>query len=236
MMSRYRWIPVYLLTAGLGLGLAYVVSSSLMGKAVSQAPPPPSDGSLPPEFMNEIESGGPPAAAPAAPAAPAASAPKAAAPPPPIEEIHQEPTPPPVEVQAAPAEIQMTPTPPEAPKTVGPLGGIDGYIYDPTGRRDPFRPYRMIRSNRAASGPIIEPLQTYDIDQLSIAGILWEVRAPRALVKDSDGNLHTVVKNTKIGRNNGYVAMIREGEVVVVETLEEDGKSYKRTKVLEFKK
>ena len=129
----------------------------------------------------------------------------------------------------------MVPAPQEAPGAANPPGGIDGYVYDPTGRRDPFRPYRMIRSDRTV-GPIIEPLQTYDIDQLSIVGILWEVRAPRALVKDSDGNLHTVVKNTKIGRNNGYVAAIREGEVVVVETLEEDGKSYKRTKVLEFKK
>ncbi|HRO66613.1 MAG TPA: pilus assembly protein PilP [Pseudobdellovibrionaceae bacterium] len=231
MMSRYRWVPVYLLTAGLGLGLAYTVSSSLMGRAVSQSPPPPSDGSLPPEFLNEIEGG-----TPAAPPTESPPPPAASTPPPPIENLPEEvqqPVNPPAPTQSAPP---ISPTPPEAPKTVGPPGGIDGYVYDPTGRRDPFRPYRMIRSGRAATGPIIEPLQTYDIDQLSVAGILWEVRAPRALVKDSDGNLHTVVKNTKIGRNNGYVAAIREGEVIVIETLEEDGKSYKRTKVLEFKK
>ena len=208
-----------------------------MGRAASQTPPPPpSDGSLPPEFLNEIE-GGEPAAVPTPPPTGKAQAAPSPPPPPPIENLPPAaapPTPPPPAEAMEPEAAPMPPPQENAGAT--PVGGIDGYVYDPTGRRDPFRPYRMIRSDRSAVGPIIEPLQTYDIDQLSIVGILWEVRAPRALVKDSDGNLHTVVKNTKIGRNNGYVAMIREGEVVVIETLEEDGKSYKRTKVLEFKK
>jgi type IV pilus assembly protein PilP len=43
-------------------------------------------------------------------------------------------------------------------------------------------------------------------------------------------------KNTKIGRNAGYVAAIREGEVVVVETVDTEGVVTKEVKILELKK
>lgn len=220
MIRRHSWIPIYILTAGLGLAAAFVVSSNWMEKAFSQAPPP-SDGSLPPEFLNEIEGGTPPASAPPS---------QAPTPPPPLEDL------------SAPAgNSSGVPTPQPPPPTQPnsfqpPVSGGENYVYDPTGRRDPFQPYRAIRSQLGGKIPVLEPLQSYDLEQISVVGILWDVRSPRALVKDSDGKLHTIVKNTKLGRNNGFVAMIREGEIIVIETFEEDGKSFKRSKVLEFKR
>lgn len=146
-----------------------------------------------------------------------------------------------------PVQQQMPPEMPHAGDTrmpEAPSGGTavagDLYVYDPTGRRDPFRPYRLLRSTgegEKGEQPLaLEPLQTYDLDQMQILGILWDVRQPRALIQDGDGKVHTLVKNTKVGRNNGYVAAIREGEVVVIEAFEDGERIVKRTRLLEFRK
>lgn len=110
----------------------------------------------------------------------------------------------------------------------------DGYAYDPTGKRDPFKPFR------AAVGDIkkvvLEPLQKWDLDRLKVVGILWDVRNPRAMVKDPEGAVYIVTKNSKIGRNEGYVAAVREGEVVVIETKYTETGAIKETYVMEFRK
>jgi type IV pilus assembly protein PilP len=185
----------------------------------------PSDGSLPPEFMKEVEGNAPPADQSPSEQNPAAQ-------PPPQ-------SPPPAQAPAEPNAQQAAPNieAPAAPAAGTALGAED-YVYDPAARRDPFRPYRVIRGTEGPKrgSNEIEPLQRYDLDQLSVMGVLWDVRQPRALVRDGDGNLHTVVKNSKMGRNSGFVAMIREGEIVVIETIEDEGRTYKKTRVLEFKK
>lgn len=208
-MIRLRWVSAYLMTAFLGLSLAYVLSLRLMPKARAQNPPPasaPSDGALPEEFLKEMNS---PAAAPK-----------------------------PAEPAATPQNAEVPPSPAPA---AGTAVGQEEYVYDPAGRRDPFRPYKLIREKKAVTSSTsatdsLEPLQRYDLEQLTIMGIMWDIRQPRALLKDSDGNLHTIVKSTKLGRSNGYVAAIREGEIVVVELVDDEGTTLKRTKILEFKK
>ncbi|MBX3035024.1 MAG: pilus assembly protein PilP [Bdellovibrionaceae bacterium] len=201
-----RWHWVSAYVATSALGLSMAYLISLSLLAPARSQQAPSDGSLPPEFMSEA----------AAPASPAPPAPPSGAP-----------------VPTAPASGTAA-----APSS-GTAVGAEPYIYDPAGRRDPFRPYRMVRTSdekKAAGEVAIEPLQKYDLDQLTLIGILWDVRQPRALIRDSDNNFHTIVKNTKLGRYNGYVAAIREGEIVVVESIEEDGKPLRRTKIMEFKK
>lgn len=243
-MKRMAWASAYLVTAALGLGLAYAVSSALMAPARAQAP---SDGSLPAEFMQEIENGkgsGSPAPPPAGnnpvpPPPPANALPHSS---PPAAQAPQQPAtqaPPPVETQYQDPNLLQGQSP-----AAGTAVSPEEYVYDPTGRRDPFRPYRIIRTDTAktpvpGTSPesLLEPLQRYDLDQLAVMGILWDVRQPRALLRDGDGRIHTIVKNTKLGRNSGYVAAIREGEVVVIESIDdESGKVIKRTRVLEFKK
>jgi type IV pilus assembly protein PilP len=47
---------------------------------------------------------------------------------------------------------------------------------------------------------------------------------------DPTNTVHIIGKNERIGRNNGYIAMIREGEVVIVEaTRKEDEVIYTTT-------
>ena len=117
------------------------------------------------------------------------------------------------------------------------IQNAEGYNYDPTGRRDPFKPYGQSQTAQApgVSEPVAppEPLQLFEVNQLKLVGIIWEVKNPKAMIKDPVGKLHMIRKETKVGRNNGFVAAIREGEVVIVEpTIGENGMPSAITRVL----
>ncbi len=120
------------------------------------------------------------------------------------------------------------------------------YVYDPTGRRDPFKPYSIYKnvpqpqttdqgSNKVVEIPL-DPLQRYDLPQFKVIGIIWNTGRPRAMIIDPSGKVHMVSKLQKLGRNNGYIAAIREGEIVVVESFEEQGKIQKNFRILGIKK
>ncbi len=131
------------------------------------------------------------------------------------------------------------------------LNTSEGYVYDPSGRRDPFfqdvqknedgeaeyspTGVRIIRSKGRVFDPN-DPLQKYDLGVYRVIAIIWEVNRPKAIVKDQIGKVYTIRKGTRIGRNNGHVALIREGEVIVVEPPSEDGQISGNTHVLELKK
>ncbi len=163
--------------------------------------------------------------------------------------------------QSAPSSSPAAsrPAPPPAPKSSPPEGQVaepkieapgpeteaifqnpEGYSYDPTGRRDPFRPYGQSQTTtapdiRAPDVPAkpAEPLQQFDVSQLKVVGIMWEVRNPKAMVKDPAGKLYMIQRQTRIGRNNGFVAAIREGEIVVVEpAIGDNGLQTAATRVL----
>lgn len=101
----------------------------------------------------------------------------------------------------------------------------EGYVYDPTGRRDPFQPVLPELKRKAGEDVVLstDPLQAFEVYQYKVIGIMWEINNPRAMVKDPQGKLYTIKKETKIGRNNGFVSSIREGAVLVVEPAFGDG-------------
>ena len=150
-------------------------------------------------------------------AAPVAAAPPAAAPPAAAPTADS--------VPAAPApEISHAPTttfPPLDPSVK--IIEHDGYSYDPSGRRDPFIPFVDPNPNTAEKGKKVLPeapadsLQSYDLGQFKLTGVLWNVGDPKAMVTSPTGKIFLVKNRTKIGRNDGFVAAIREGEIVVVE-------------------
>ncbi|MEK2644480.1 pilus assembly protein PilP [Bdellovibrio sp. BCCA] len=243
-MKSVRWIVSYILVASLGLWLAFAVSVKFMAPAHSQETP--SNGDLPADFLKEVES----TQVPPAGATPPGGGKQAT--PPPAQQQHAQPgaaaqpqqppqqpnvPPPPMENEMPVGDGATAQTPP--PASILPS---DGYRYDPTGKRDPFKVFRTVRpkdnggSDIAKPNEILEPLQRWEIERLQVVGILWDVRTPRAMIRDPDGAVFTVTKNSKIGRSEGFVAAIREGEVVVVETKYDDGKSVKETRVLELKK
>lgn len=242
-MKSVRWMVSYILVAVLGLWLAFAVSMKFMAPARSQGAAPDS-GELPAEFMKEIDATQVPAvkkdepvqappgkntAAEAKPAPQPTATPAAT----PVE------VPPPPASGASGAE---TPVGDGATAVSSPAQSFipsDGYTYDPTGKRDPFKPFKTMRQafvDKTKRTDSIEPLQRWELDRLQVVGILWDVRKPRAMVRDPDGVVYTVLKNSKIGRSEGIVAAIREGEVVVIETKYEDGNPVQEPRVLELKK
>jgi len=88
-------------------------------------------------------------------------------------------------------------------------------VYDPTGRRDPFRPPRV--NQTTAAGEIRSPLQRYDIGQLKLVAVIYNATEPRAVVEDDAGLGYIVRVGTPIGANGGAVKAIERGKLRVEE-------------------
>lgn len=101
---------------------------------------------------------------------------------------------------------------------------LEPFIYDPKGRRDPFGPYVEVQVSQedGFQGPLL-PLQRFDVSELKLIGIMWNVKDPKAMFVDPNSQIHVVGKDERVGRNNGYIAVIREGEVVIVEAMRRKG-------------
>lgn len=114
---------------------------------------------------------------------------------------------------------------------------ITPFDYEVRGRRDPFASPSSDKplSQGSFHGPTL-PLQKFDLSQLSLVAIIWNVDAPKAMIKDPEGKVYIVSPNAKIGMNNGYIASIREGEIVVVETTEQDGRLVSTAQVVKIAK
>ncbi|WP_413288690.1 pilus assembly protein PilP [Bdellovibrio sp. HCB337] len=261
-MKSTRWVITYIVVASLGLWGAFFMSLKFMTPGHAQAPEasgqpqkmePPAPGDLPPEFLQETQNApAPNGQIPPPPSQPPAQGGAAAVPQSPPQEIPPQGAPPAVPSSGAPPMVPPTmpvadpsqmPPPMEGSAPVIPQFASDEqYTYDPTGRRDPFKPYRTYRpAPQVTAGPAkvideSDPLQRWDLDRFAVVAIIWEVRQPKAMVKDPDGKMFMIGKNTKIGRNSGHVAAIREGEVLVVELIETEGVQTKEVKILELKK
>jgi type IV pilus assembly protein PilP len=167
------------------------------------------------------------AQAPAVPPAPVA------APAAPVVPSAQEALPPDVSLPAEAVAV-----PPQPPEMTDPLleGFFEDIQYNPTDRRDPFLPY-MSPTFKMAQAPQIplEPLQRFALSELKLIGIIWDVGMPKALIVDPTGKSHIIAENTKMGNGLGYVAAIREGEIIVVEQQSSpEGKKTFETKILKL--
>lgn len=138
------------------------------------------------------------------------------------------------EEQEPPPEAEA-PAAPEAVTKADFQSFLEPFIYDTKGRRDPFQPYVEMRAPEEGEmqGPLL-PLQRYDIDDIKLTGIIWDVKSPKALFIDPGKQTHILGRDDRIGRNNGYIAVIREGEVVVVEAQRIRGETIYSTRVIKL--
>jgi type IV pilus assembly protein PilP len=98
----------------------------------------------------------------------------------------------------------------------GSMGSSVGFVYDPVGRRDPFRSFildRLHEDEAETKGP----LEEYDLSQLEVAGLVWKAEKRRALVIDPSGQGYVVEEGDKIGKNNGRVLEIGDSSMRVRE-------------------
>jgi type IV pilus assembly protein PilP len=103
-----------------------------------------------------------------------------------------------------------------APEVVEPQPIVRPAPYDPAGKRDPFRPFILDLREANLEEPLT-PLQRYDLGQLTVVGVVWNVHPPRAMIEDSIGMGYIVTVGTPIGRQQGVVKAIEPHRIVVEE-------------------
>ena len=97
--------------------------------------------------------------------------------------------------------------------------GKDDYIYDPSGKTDPFKSFialqeEMEEKKRRKPRTYLE---TVELSQLQLTLIIIGGKENWAMVRDSKGLGHVIKKGTYIGTDGGIVHEIREKEVIVRE-------------------
>jgi len=90
--------------------------------------------------------------------------------------------------------------------------------YSSAGKRDPFQPLPLKVQAKRRPRENLSPLERYDLGQLKLVGIVWDLKAPRAMVEDAAGLGYVVGVGTLIGPNDGKIKEIKPTEVVIVET------------------
>ena len=120
--------------------------------------------------------------------------------------------PPPTTAKAA---VAKPPTPP--PEPVG--SQAPAYVYNPIGKRDPFRSPDAEPATQAAlaNAACTEPLCRFDIDQLTLVAVVSGDANPLAMVQDPAGRGYFVRRNTRVGRQGGKVTQIMSDAVVITE-------------------
>jgi type IV pilus assembly protein PilP len=129
-------------------------------------------------------------------------------------------------------------------------GFLEPFIYDETNRRDPFVPYSeyipptdgllpgQLDPGMEEDGRprILAPQQKYELYTFKLVGIVWDVKQPKAMFMSPNQELFILGRDENIGGNNGYIAAIREGEVVVVESSKRRGDVTYKTRVIRIER
>lgn len=118
---------------------------------------------------------------------------------------------------------------------------LEQFNYDSVNRRDPFQIYLEYLPSDEPPEPEINnrgvaPVQRYDLEDLKLVGIMWDIKEPKAMFMDPDKEVTVLGRDESIGNRNGYIAAIREGEVVVVESLRRRGDIIYKTRVLRIER
>lgn len=89
------------------------------------------------------------------------------------------------------------------------------YVYDPTGKRDPFRSAILGESLRGKE--TLPPLQRREISELKLIGIVWDRGGYNAMLETPDGKGYTIRVGTLVGPKKGVVKKITKRTVVIEE-------------------
>lgn len=120
---------------------------------------------------------------------------------------------PPAPAQQAKAAVAK---PPVASDAAAPA---PAYVYNPIGKRDPFRSPEAEPAAQAAlaNTACTEPLCRFDLDQLTLVAVVSGDANPLAMVQDPAGRGYFVRRNTRVGRQGGKVTQIMSDAVVITE-------------------
>jgi type IV pilus assembly protein PilP len=90
-------------------------------------------------------------------------------------------------------------------------------IYNPEGKRDPFRSLVKIEKEKAAPDPNLPPLQRTELREIRLTGVAWGNFGYEALMQTPDGKGYGAKIGTRMGINNGIVSRITSKALTVEE-------------------
>jgi type IV pilus assembly protein PilP len=97
----------------------------------------------------------------------------------------------------------------------------ESYSYDPSGRRDPFKPLITTTKPTAVFSqerPNCPPLQDFELASLKLVAIVWGDMGRKAMLKAPNGRGYPVMEEMRIGRNCARIRRIESSAVVIEET------------------
>ncbi len=100
--------------------------------------------------------------------------------------------------------------------------------------RDPFRPPSIQARTGTRSRDNLSPLERFELGQLKLVGIVWDVKEPKAMIEDNAGLGYTILVGTPIGTSEGRVKGIHRDQVIV-EEIHEDVSGKKKTREVSMK-
>lgn len=120
------------------------------------------------------------------------------------------------------AEAVLAGKGPKKPALAEPAAGNveKGYVYDATGKRDPFRSFVLEEAGRRNKGER-GPLEQFELGQIALQAVVWGTDKPRALVTDPQGRGYIVKEGTPIGKSSGAITKIGDNMLVVREIYED---------------
>ena len=93
------------------------------------------------------------------------------------------------------------------------------YHYQSANARDPFTPLvRTIKLAPIGESAPLEPLESYEIDQLKVIAILLGFESPRAMISTPDGKSYIVTLGNRAGKNRGVITNITNKYVSIKES------------------
>ena len=99
-------------------------------------------------------------------------------------------------------------------------------------KRDPFRPFNLsVRQPSTPRREIRSPLERFELGQLKLVAVIWDIKEPTAMVEDSAGLGYVIKVGTPIGVNDGKVKSIQPDRVIVEEYSVEPNGAKKRRDV-----
>jgi len=99
------------------------------------------------------------------------------------------------------------------------FGDFDaGYVYDPSGKRDPFHSFVLDAIAMEQENGDRGPLELFDLSQLRLVAIVVSPTNPHGLVYDPSGKGYIVGLGTAIGKKSGKIVEIDDDVMVVQET------------------
>lgn len=125
----------------------------------------------------------------------------------------------------------------DASKTTAVAKGLDakpmkkGERYNPSGKRDPFKPLITIGSTDGEMMPdeLCEPgrdkelLERFELDILKLTGIILGENGPLALIETPDGNGYTVSINMYLGKRCGKIFKMEDKYILLKEQVRKPG-------------